>query len=55
MDWEQKQEQKIQNRIKYKSKKEHNRFYRSKYDDDDSHLYHKFKKIKSNRMKDDDE
>lgn len=54
MDWEQKQEQKIQNRIKHKSKKEHNRFYKSKYDDDE-HLYHRFKKTKSKRMKDDDE
>lgn len=53
MDWEQKQKQKIQNRIKYKSKREHNKFYKSKYDDE--HLYHKFKKIKSNRIKDDDD
>ncbi len=55
MDWEQKQEQKTQNRIKYKSKREHNRFYNSKYVEEDEHLYHRFKKVKSNRVKDEDE
>lgn len=44
MDWEEIEQTKIQNRMKYKSKREHNRFYKDKYDDyEDSHLIHKFK------------
>lgn len=50
MDWDEIEQTKIQNRLKYKSKREHNRFYKDKYDDyEDSELIRRFKmkKIKN--------
>lgn len=51
MDWEERELQKIQNRLRYKAKKEMAREYHRKYDDEDQpHLIHKFKKIKSKHI-----